>query len=121
MGCHKIIGAEGNPEIRKIHEHWERREPIPWVWLFKVPEFVSFPHKPHVRAGVACQTCHGPVETMMQIPAPRGPNLPNDLLNLAGVPVSGPVLSMGWCVECHREQNARRGTNAPLDCVACHH
>jgi hypothetical protein len=28
---------------------------------------------------------------------------------------------MGWCVDCHRNENARRGTTAPLDCVECHH
>ena len=32
-----------------------------------------------------------------------------------------PPLSMGWCIDCHREQNASRGLQAPLDCVACHH
>jgi hypothetical protein len=121
MGCHTLIGAEGNPEIGKLRGYRERGEPIRWRWLFKVPEFVYFPHKAHVRADLACQTCHGRVETMMQIPAPRPPNLPNDLLNLAGLTVAPPVLSMGWCVECHREQNATRGRTAPLDCVTCHH
>jgi len=28
---------------------------------------------------------------------------------------------MGWCVECHRQQNATRKMQAPLDCVTCHH
>jgi len=121
MGCHKIIGAEGNPEIKKLHGYWERKEPIPWVWIYKVPEFVSFPHNAHVRAEVACQTCHGRIESMMAIPAVRGPNLANDALNLVGLPVAPPRLSMGWCVECHREQNRTRGMNAPLDCTACHH
>ena len=60
MGCHTIIGAQDNPEIRKIHDYWNRRQPIPWVRVFKVPEFTYFAHKPHVRAGVECQTCHGP-------------------------------------------------------------
>jgi mono/diheme cytochrome c family protein len=121
MGCHKIVGAEGNPEITKLRGYWERKEPIPWEWLYKVPEFVYFPHKAHIRAEVACQTCHGRVETVMQIPAPGGPNLANDLLNLAGLSVVPPPLTMGWCIECHREQNATLGRNAPLDCVTCHH
>ncbi len=121
MGCHKIVGADGNPEIKKIHGYWERKEPIPWTWLYKVPEFVYFPHKAHIRAEVACQTCHGRVEMVMQIAAPGGRNLANDLLNLAGLPVPPPPLTMGWCIECHREQNATRGKNAPLDCVTCHH
>src|SRR5688572_1387324 len=121
MGCHKIIGAEDNPEIRKIHEYASRREPIPWVRVFKIPEFTYFPHKPHVGAGVACQSCHGPVERMPVVGAETGPRLANDLLHVAGLRPGPPPLSMGWCIDCHREQNATRGTRAPLDCIACHH
>jgi mono/diheme cytochrome c family protein len=122
MGCHVIIGAQDNPEIRKIHDYWARREPIPWIRVFKVPEFTYFPHKPHVRAGVECQTCHGPIERMPRVGAERlGHWIPEDLLNLVRIrPVVRP-LSMGWCIDCHRDQNARKGTDAPLDCVTCHH
>lgn len=121
MGCHKIIGAQDNPEIRKIHEYWNRREPIPWVRIFKVPEFTYFPHKPHVQAGVQCQACHGPVERMRVVGASTGPRLGNDLLHLIGLRPAPPPLTMGWCIDCHREQNRTRGRSAPLDCVACHH
>jgi mono/diheme cytochrome c family protein len=121
MGCHKIIGAQDNPEIQKIHGYAQRGEAIPWVRVFKVPEFTQFPHKPHVRAGVACQSCHGPIERMPVVGAETGPRLTNDLLRLVGLRPAMPPLSMGWCIACHREQNATRGTRAPLDCVACHH
>jgi len=121
MGCHKIIGAQDNPEIRKIHDYWNRREPIPWVRVFKVPEFTYFPHKPHVRAGVACQTCHGPVERMRLVGARTGANIVNDLQHLVGLRPGPPPLSMGWCIDCHRQQNATKGTRAPLDCISCHH
>jgi mono/diheme cytochrome c family protein len=121
LGCHKIIGAQDNPEIRKIHDYAGRGEPIPWVRVFKVPEFTYFPHKPHLRAGVACQSCHGPIERMPVVGAQTGPQLVNDLLHAAGLRPGPPPLSMGWCIECHRQENAARGTRAPLDCVACHH
>jgi mono/diheme cytochrome c family protein len=120
MGCHKIIGAQDNPEIAKIHDYWNRRAAIPWVRVFSVPEFTYFPHKPHVRAGVACQACHGPIERMRVVGAATGPRLANDLQNLLGLRPSPPALSMGWCIQCHRAQNAL-GRQAPLDCVACHH
>jgi mono/diheme cytochrome c family protein len=122
MGCHVIIGAQDNPEIRKIHDYWNRRQPIPWVRVFKVPEFTYFPHKPHVRAGVACQTCHGPIERMPRVGADRlGHFIPDDLINLVRTrPIVRP-LTMGWCIDCHRDQNAKKGTKAPLDCVTCHH
>lgn len=121
MGCHRIIGAQDNPEIQKIHRYAERGEPVPWVRVFKVPEFTYFPHKPHVRAGVECQTCHGPVERMRVVGATTGPRLLNDLKTLVGMRPPPPPLTMGWCLDCHREQNATRGIRAPLDCVACHH
>jgi mono/diheme cytochrome c family protein len=121
MGCHKIIGAQDNPEIAKIHDYSRRGQPIPWVRVFKVPEFTYFTHKPHIRAEIACQTCHGPIERMRVVGARTGPRLLNDLAILAGLRTPPPPLSMGWCVDCHRQQNATRGTQAPLDCVACHH
>jgi mono/diheme cytochrome c family protein len=121
MGCHKIIGAQDNPEIAKIHEYWNRRQAVPWVRVFKIPEFTQFPHKPHIRAELACQTCHGPIERMRVVGARTGPRLANDLLHLVGLRPGPPPLSMGWCVDCHRQQNATRGLRAPLDCISCHH
>jgi mono/diheme cytochrome c family protein len=120
LGCHKIIGAQDNPEIQKIHAYAQRREPIPWVRVFRVPEFTYFPHKPHVRAGVACQTCHGAVERMRVVGAQTGPTLANDLMRLVGLRPPPPPLSMGWCVDCHRAENVK-GAQAPLDCISCHH
>jgi hypothetical protein len=120
LGCHRITAADRD-EIKKLAEYGTRNEPIPWVRVFKVPEFTHFPHKPHVRAQVECQTCHGPVETMTTAAGTTGPRLTHDLLTLVGLRTPAPALTMGWCVECHREQNATRGMKAPLDCVACHH
>jgi mono/diheme cytochrome c family protein len=96
MGCHKIVAAQGNPEITKLQGYWNRKESVPWVRIHKVPGFAYFPHKRHIAAKLACQECHGPVERMQRV-AQVAP------------------LSMGWCIECH----ARR--QGPLDCVACHH
>ncbi|MGH7266055.1 MAG: cytochrome c3 family protein, partial [Candidatus Rokuibacteriota bacterium] len=96
MGCHKIVVAQGNPEVQKLHDYWNDKRPIPWVRVHKVPGFVYFPHKRHIQANVACQTCHGPVERMQRV-AQVAP------------------LTMGWCVECHVQRQA------PLDCVVCHH
>ena len=120
MGCHKITAAD-RPEIKKLAEFAARRESIPWTRVYKLPEFTYFPHKAHIRAEVACQTCHGPVETMTTVGAATGPTLVNDMLNLVGFHPAPRPLTMGWCVECHRQQNATRRTQAPLDCVMCHH
>jgi len=140
MGCHKIVAAQGNPEVQKLHGYWERKEPIPWVRVFKVPEHAKFVHKNHIQAGLPCQTCHGRIEAMEQVAAPvTGQSLTNDVLNLALAPNLAPnPLSMGWCVECHRAANggqiasltwlpkpmpklAKEKFDAPLECVTCHH
>jgi mono/diheme cytochrome c family protein len=96
MGCHKIVAAQGNPEVQKLRQYSSRQQAVPWVRIHKLAGFVYFPHKRHVQVGLSCQTCHGPVETMQRV-------------------VQVVPLTMGWCVACHAE---RRG---PLDCVICHH
>ena len=94
------------PEIRKLYtalglddqrqpDPDRNPEPIEWVRVHKVPDFVRFDHRSHVAADVACQTCHGPVETMERMRQES-------------------TLLMGWCVNCHRQQKAT------LDCGACH-
>jgi hypothetical protein len=81
MGCHTIVGA-GRPEIVKLTEYATKKEPIPWVRVHKVPEYVHVPHMRHVNAGVTCQTCHGQVNNMPQV-------------------FQAQSLNMGWCVTCH--------------------
>jgi len=120
MGCHRITAAD-RPEVKKLAEYAAKSEPIPWVRINHVPEFVYFPHKAHIRSGVRCQTCHGPVETMTTFGAQTGPRLANDLMNLVGFRPAPPALTMGWCIDCHRSENATRSTRAPLACVTCHH
>lgn len=88
MNCHKVVIAgsrSGKFEIRKIYRALESGTPIEWVRVHKLPDHVFFSHAQHVGAGqIKCQTCHGPVETM-------------DLIKQVS------DLSMGWCVNCHRQ------------------
>lgn len=81
-------------------------EPLRWKRVHELPDFVFFNHRAHVQAGVQCQDCHGAVQTMERVRQ-----------------VSD--LSMGWCVNCHRDSNAQglRGktVNAPVDCAGCHY
>ena len=86
-----------SPLIREVARYFENQEPIPWIKVHDLPDFVHFPHKRHVAAGVECQTCHGPVETMDRVTrmAPT---------------------EMGLCLTCHRENNVEHG----IDCLTCH-
>jgi len=106
-----------SPEIRKIYDAMGlndevKPEPartpksVEWVKVHTVPDFVYFDHRAHVSVGVECQTCHGAVETMERVRQ-----------------VSD--LSMGWCVNCHRDANRNgvkgKKTKASIDCSACHY
>lgn len=63
--------------------------PIEWTRIHSLPDHVYFNHSQHVTVGkVACQTCHGKVETM-------------DVLQQHS------PLSMGWCINCHRETDVK--------------
>ena len=123
MNCHKsIYEYKGNPEglsaedlangytnefytneIKKLYKAvgWDEEnqrytgesQPVEWVRVHNLPDFVYFNHSQHVSvAGVECQTCHGPVEEM-EILEQYSP------------------LTMGWCVDCHRETNVKMEGN----------
>ena len=105
MECHESAG-EDNPEVQKFVGYWERQEPVPWVKIHDLPDYVQFPHKRHIKAGVDCQTdCHGPIALQ------------------AKVTKTAPLM-MGWCLECHRGQTFEgpdgKIRSGPEDCWACH-
>ncbi|MBI3409006.1 MAG: hypothetical protein HY040_11720 [Planctomycetes bacterium] len=106
-----------SPELTKLYDSLGldeklQRDPkktpasIPWIRVHNLPAFACFDHRAHVHAGVSCQHCHGPVETMETIRQVER-------------------LSMGWCVNCHRDVNQKgvhgKPVRASLDCAACHY
>jgi hypothetical protein len=117
MNCHKNISevaeATATPEhskafydgeIQKLYDAvgWDKNaqkytgktNPVKWVRIHNLPDFVYFNHSQHVSvAGVECQTCHGPVEEM-EVLKQHAP------------------LTMGWCINCHRETNVKVEDNA---------
>ena len=101
MGCHKIAMTD-RPEVVKLTGYFERGEQVPWVEVYRLPDHVKFNHKRHVKAGMTCQECHGPVQEM-------------------AVLYQYPSLKMGWCVTCHRQKLKDPKFPATTDCVACHH
>jgi hypothetical protein len=93
------------PEIQKLENAIKQNAPIRWARIHQVPDFVYFDHRPHVSAGVECQKCHGPVETMERVRQVES-------------------LNMGWCVNCHRGRDGTRLAGLPVkassDCSSCH-
>ncbi len=107
LNCHEQV-QKNNPEIQKIRNAITSSTPIEWTRVHLVPDHVYFNHSVHVKADVACQTCHGPIEQMGRVEqwAP---------------------LTMGWCLDCHRTSSGRDAKGTPLraspltDCGVCHH
>lgn len=92
--CHRLVKLK-NPGIDKVMQHWETKQPIEWVRINSLPDHVYFSHEQHVRAGVACQNCHGEVQQADRVSQQA-------------------QLTMGWCLQCHQQRNA------PRECATCH-
>lgn len=114
MNCHTKVLPD-HPEVAKVAQAIEAGRPIEWVKVHRLPDHAFFDHSVHVGAGVTCQTCHGPIESMGRVEqwAP---------------------LTMGWCLDCHRRQPEMQVAGAALlartgaarnttltDCSTCHH
>jgi len=110
MNCHKVItttvGAKApSTEIAKIYEALgydpatqkydsTKMRPIQWVRIHNLPDFAYFNHSQHVKvAGLKCQTCHGPIETMKEV-------------------YQYSPLTMKWCIQCHKRTDVNMKGNA---------
>ena len=117
MNCHQNI-AEYNGEedlekgytkdfytneIKKLYKAvgWDEEsrtytgdtEPVKWVRIHNLPDFVYFNHSQHVNVGgIDCKECHGPIEEMEIV-------------------YQHSSLTMGWCINCHRESEVNVKNN----------
>ncbi|HVP30085.1 MAG TPA: cytochrome c3 family protein [Myxococcota bacterium] len=106
MGCHAQFGSDLEG-VQKLQEYWKNQQTIDWVRIHRVPDYVKFRHNRHVAAGVACQTCHGPVQDLHKL------YLVPDTKWVNGMPAD--KLKMGWCLSCHWQNKAS------VDCLTCHY
>jgi hypothetical protein len=87
LNCHTLIRdatRSGQSEIRKILAAIDSGDPVEWIRVHRLPDYVYFSHAQHVGAGkLECSECHGPVEEMHVLQQHSD-------------------LSMGWCLDCHR-------------------
>jgi len=128
MNCHKMVRANSEKLI-PVLESYSTGMPVGWIRVHDLPDYVYFNHSAHVRRGVGCVACHGRIDTMEVVTQVKS-------------------LSMGWCLECHRnpEQHLRpvefvtqldwvpvedqlvlgqrlretHNINPPQDCYTCH-
>lgn len=120
MNCHISVKAD-SPKLQLVRESHEQNIPIEWVRIHKLPDYAFFNHSRHINAGIDCASCHGEVEKQ-------------------GVIVQKQPLTMGWCLDCHREPEtfsvrtreitgvdvdpallARPLRQGPQNCSSCHH
>ena len=105
MNCHTYVqeGPSGTTEIAKIYAaldydpetkvYGDNPTPVKWVRVHNLPDLAYFNHSQHVVVGkIECQQCHGEVEAM-------------------GVAEQHSPLTMGWCVNCHRETSVQVADN----------
>lgn len=124
MNCHAKVKTD-SPKLPALRESFASDKPIPWVKVHKLPDYVYFDHSAHLAAGVGCTSCHGRVDQMVRVQQEK-------------------PLSMGWCLECHRDPSAhlrdpsevtkmdwagparpngadgRRAVQPPTHCSGCH-
>ena len=96
MYCH-IEVAKSKLSIQKLAAIAKAKEPIPWVRIFTLPDFVYFDHRFHLQNGAACVDCHGPVAERDQVV--------DDLH----------ATKMAFCQTCHVKMQAARGCNSCHD------
>lgn len=94
MACHKTLKT-GSPEVRKLAKAFKRGEPIEWVHIYRVPAFVFFNHANHLKMGLECAACHGPVHE-------------RDVL------AKEVSTGMTFCMDCHRARKVS------TECHLCH-
>lgn len=93
--CHSAMPVESEA-TKTLMTYVDAEDAIPWVRLYRLPQFTVFSHKRHVRADVACEACHGDIGTSQTPPVWVAP------------------FEMEWCVSCHEQ------SQASTDCLACH-
>lgn len=98
MGCHSQVLSD-TALLEPVRRSWFSQEPIRWVRVHRLPDFVYFDHGSHTRAGVDCAQCHGRVEHMARV-------------------FQAAPLTMKFCLDCHRGHD--RSITRLTTCTACH-
>jgi hypothetical protein len=128
MNCHRVVKKD-SPALAAIRDSAATGRPMRWVRVHILPGYAYFDHRPHLRAGVGCATCHGRIDQMEKV-------------------TQAQPLSMSWCLDCHRNPDpylrptseitnmewiaprdqmqaaakikAAKHLKPPVDCTGCH-
>lgn len=86
MKCHMQVKKD-SPRLALLRQAADTGEPIQWVQIHRLPDYVYFSHHAHLSAGVSCVSCHGRIDQMIEVRQEK-------------------PLNMAWCLECHRNPEA---------------
>lgn len=102
MNCHNTIKRE-SPEIQKIYKAIETNTPVEWVRVHNLPDLAYFNHSQHTAVGgLDCENCHGDIKNM-EVVQQRS------------------TLTMGWCIDCHRQTDVNSKGNTYYDKLMAAH
>jgi hypothetical protein len=82
MNCHARVKST-SPRLEVVRQSYATGQPIPWVQIHRLPDYVYFNHSAHVTAGVSCVSCHGRIDQMIEVHQDK-------------------PLNMAFCLACHR-------------------
>jgi hypothetical protein len=105
MNCHTVTKTDA-PAIKQLTAIYNEGSPLQWQRIHSLPSYVFFDHRPHVHAGILCQTCHGTIEDMETVSQRMS-------------------LRMSNCLGCHRDPQAALPSDSKITkgaehCNACH-
>ena len=128
MNCHTLVKRD-SVKLAPIRDSASSGRPMHWVRVHELPDYAYFTHRSHLAGGIGCVTCHGRIDEMETVTQMK-------------------PLSMGWCLECHRnpspnrrpvsevtnmkwtpprdlqaftaQLDKERPVNPPTDCSGCH-
>jgi hypothetical protein len=128
MNCHERVWTNSE-KLSPVRASLVSGKPVEWLKVHDLPDYVYFNHSAHVTRGVGCVSCHGRIDEMEEV-------------------YQKEPLSMGWCLDCHREPEAnlrppeevtnmdwkppsdavaygktlreKNHLNPPTDCSTCH-
>jgi menaquinone reductase, multiheme cytochrome c subunit len=83
MNCHTTVKKDSD-RLMPVRAAYAENEPLRWVRVTDLPDYVFFNHQAHVNAAVGCESCHGRVDQMVKV-------------------YQTASLTMQWCVDCHKD------------------
>jgi hypothetical protein len=98
-GCHREILSQTD-FLKPVRDAYQNKKALPWKRVNNLADHVYFHHAGHIRAGVACESCHGDVAHQPLIAKEK-------------------PLTMEWCLSCHKNQNEPLRQKL-MDCSTCH-